>query len=436
MNHNLYAAIERRIAQHALHCAIETPGGLRWSYADLHAHSGRYAAALMQHGARRGDRIAVQVEKSPQAIALYLACLRAGLVFVPLNPAYRRDELTYYLGDAEPSAVVCTGAGVPLLRELSPATAVLSLEADGSGSLAATSQQQSADFTTAVAHQDDLAAILYTSGTTGRSKGAMLTHGNLLSNARTLVELWGFSSGDRLLHALPIFHVHGLFVATHCALIAGAQMNFLAKFDLGQVLAHLPRSSVMMGVPTYYTRLLSEPSFDRKLLRGMRLFVCGSAPLSAETFRAFDERTGHSILERYGMTECGMITSNPLHGERIPGSCGQALPGVEVRVVGAGDVTVPTGEVGNIQVRGPNVLPGYWRMPDKTREEFTADGFFRTGDMGRLDSAGYLTIVGRAKDLIISGGLNVYPKEVEAALEALPGVAEAAVIGLPDADFG
>jgi len=369
---------------------------------------------------------------------LNLACLRAGLVYHPLNTAYQAGELAYFLENAEPAIVVCSGDGKATIESLLPAStrALLTLEADGSGSLADQAADCASDHVVVERSADDLAALLYSSGTTGRPKGIMLTHQNLASNASTLVEAWGFTESDRLLHALPIFHVHGLFVGLGCVLMSGASMVWLDKFDIDQVLAALPHCTVMMGVPTYYTRLLASTAFDRDLCAAIRLFVSGSAPLLAETFEAFQQRTGHAILERYGMSETGMNTSNPLDGERKAGTVGPPLPGVEARVVDAEGHSLPAGETGDLQVRGPNVFPGYWRMPEKTAEDFTEDGFFNTGDLGQIDEAGYVSIVGRAKDMIISGGLNIYPKEIEILLDDLPGIGESAVIGVPHPDFG
>jgi malonyl-CoA/methylmalonyl-CoA synthetase len=419
---------------------LATPEGRRLTYGDVWGLAGRFANALSANGVRRGDRVAAQTEKSPDALLLYLGCIRAGAVYLPLNPAYTAAEVGYFLRDAEPKAFVCDPARQAELAAVARDAGVLSLEtmdAGGGGSLAAAASASSHDFEDAKVGDDDLAALLYTSGTTGRSKGAMLTHRNLASNAVALADAWGFTAADALLHALPIFHTHGLFVATNTVLAAGASMLFLPRFDADAVLRALPAATVMMGVPTYYSRLLARPDFAAETARHMRLFISGSAPLSAETHREFERRTGQAILERYGMTETGMNTSNPLLGERRAGTVGFPLPGVELRIVeretGA---AVAKGEVGVIEVRGPNVFAGYWRNPEKTREEFRADGFFITGDMARFDGDGYVEIVGRARDLIISGGLNVYPAEVEAALDALPGVAESAVIGLPHADFG
>ncbi|MEW5879087.1 MAG: malonyl-CoA synthase [Pseudomonadota bacterium] len=456
-NENLYALIESRLPRDLSAPCIETHDGLVYSWRDMHFASARLAGWLASLDLPRdadgsAARIVVQVEKSPEALMLYLAALRAGLIYVPLNTAYQRAELEYFLNDARPAVVVCTPSRAPEIEPLARAAGVrhvLTLGERRDGTLLAAAAPFGDSFATARREADDLAVIVYTSGTTGRSKGAMLTHGNLASNALVLDEFWGFKEEretgghDVLLHALPLFHVHGLFVASHAALLAGATMLFLPKFDVRQVLERLPRSTVFMGVPTYYTRLLAEPSFDRHVCRNMRLFISGSAPLLAETFNEFRKRTGHTILERYGMSETIMLVSNPYFGtprDRLAGTVGVPLPGVEVRVVKAGNALCAIGEVGDVQVRGPNVFKGYWRMPEKTREEFTADGWFRTGDVGAFGGPGkpdhYLTLVGRSKDLIISGGYNVYPKEVESFIDEMAGVAESAVIGLPHPDFG
>ncbi len=362
-----------------------------------------------------------------------------GLVYLPLNTGYQRSELDYFFADAQPRVIVCNPEHLGLVATLSRGATILTLDAHG-GELMDRAAKCSAAFETVASKPDDLAAIVYTSGTTGRSKGAMLTHRNLASNALALVETWGFTRGDVLLHALPIYHVHGLFVAIHCVLLSGSHMLWLPKFDAKEVASLLSRATVMMGVPTFYSRLLGERTFTRESCRGIRLFVSGSAPLLAETFDAFRDRTGQAILERYGMTETGMNTSNPLAGARVGGTVGRPLPGVELRVVGDGGATCPPGQIGAVHVRGPNVFAGYWRMPEKTREEFTEEGFFKTGDMGELvpdgPGQGYLRLVGRAKDLIITGGLNVYPKEIEERIDGMEGVVETAVIGVPDPDFG
>lgn len=396
----------------------------------------RMAGAFRQLGVERGDRIAVQVGKSPEALACYGAAVALGAVFLPLNTAYTPDEVGYFLGDATPRVFVCDGVKAGAMAPVAARTdaRLVVLNGDGSGELAdlAAGAPEAAAVTCG---PDDLAAILYTSGTTGRSKGAMLTHRNLLSNAEVLVREWRFTSGDVLLHALPIFHTHGLFVASNVALLSGAAMIWLPGFEAGTVLRHLPQATVMMGVPTFYTRLLDEAGLTRDLVGHMRLFVSGSAPLLAETHEAWEARTGHRILERYGMTETNMNTSNPYEGERRAGTVGFPLPGVEVRIMAEGREAGPDA-VGMIEVRGPNVFAGYWQMPEKTREELRADGWFITGDLGKRDADGYVHIVGRAKDLVITGGYNVYPKEVEMVLDEAPGVAESAVIGVPHPDFG
>ena len=403
------------------------------TYGDLAAQSARYANALGACGVEAGDRVVVQVGKCIEVLYLYLGCLRAGAVFVPANPDYTPAELDHIVHDATPALVVCgaEAASSPGLDGVRVET----LEPSGEGSLPGLAAAAAADFPSRDCADGDLAAILYTSGTTGRPKGAMLTHGNLASNALTLRDCWEFTADDRLLHALPIFHTHGLFVGTNVTLAAGASMLFLPRFNVTEVVEGLAQCSVMMGVPTFYSRLLGHPGFGREALPRMRLFVSGSAPLSAETHRAFERRTGHAILERYGMTETNMNVSNPYHGERRAGTVGFPLPGVEIRITGESGAPVPPGEVGMIEIAGPNVFAGYWNMPEKTAEEFSGR-FFVSGDLGMFDEDGYLHIVGRGKDLIISGGLNVYPAEVEGALDELPGVRESAVIGVPHADFG
>ncbi len=437
MNANLYALFESHFPASAQPCLV-VPAGPAIDYDELAAWSARIAHALVELGCAPGDRVAVQTDKVWQNVPLYLACLRAGLAYLPLNPAYRKDELARLFEDAKPRVAVCSPAMLGVTATLAGNAHVLTLDAQG-GELIDRAQAEPDRFDTVHSQADDLAAVVYTSGTTGRAKGAMLSHRNLASNAAALVAAWGYTRGDVLLHALPVFHVHGLFVAIHCTLLAGARMLWLPRFDAADVVAHLPHCSVMMGVPTYYTRMLADPSLTRERCAGVRLFVSGSAPLLPETFAAFRERTGHAILERYGMTETGMIASNPLDGARVAGTVGRPLAGVDVRLFD-GDAVVLPGKVGQVQVRGPNVFTGYWNLPDRTREEFTPDGWFRTGDVGEwVDGGaadGYLRLVGRAKDLIITGGLNVYPKEVEDRLDRLPGVEESAVIGLPDADFG
>lgn len=450
-NDNLYAVLSAGFGV-ANGTAIETPQR-SYCWREVEEGAARYASQLRTLGLKAGDRVLVQAEKSPESLLLYLGVLRAGMVYVPLNTAYREAEVAYFAEDAQPALLVCGSAQLEEMRALAARAGVahvLTLDADGSGSLARAAQQQPTHFETVARGEGDLAAILYTSGTTGRSKGAMLSHGNLASNARVLHEYWGWRSDDVLLHMLPIFHVHGLFVAAHGALLAGARMIWLPRLDVAQAMQYLPRCTVMMGVPTYYVRLLDEARFDAVLCRNMRLFVSGSAPLLVETFEAFRQRTGHVILERYGMSETVMLTSNPYHAEhgvRIAGTVGRPLPGVSLRVVGGDGAQLPAGSIGHIQVRGPNVFSGYWRMPEKTQEAFTLDGWFDTGDMGCWGAPegqdgelavpdDYVSIVGRSKDLIISGGYNVYPKEVELVMDELPGVLESAVIGVAHRDLG
>jgi malonyl-CoA/methylmalonyl-CoA synthetase len=420
--------------------AIEGPGGSALSYGELFARAARAANALVALGVGPSDRVAVQVDKSPDVVVLYLACLRAGAVLLPLNTAYTPAELSYFLEDAEPALMLCRPAALPQMRDLGrslPAMRVESLGTRRDGSFVDLLEQLPDSFTTVPRGGDDLAAILYTSGTTGRSKGAMLTHDNLLSNARTLCDYWRFTSSDRLIHALPIFHTHGLFVASNVVLLSGASMDFLPKFDPDEVLRRMQRATVMMGVPTFYVRILQHEGLTKEATAGMRLFISGSAPLLAETHRSFFERTGHAILERYGMTETNMNTSNPYEGERIAGTVGFPLPGVELRITDPETGRIlPDGDTGMIEVKGPNVFQGYWRMPEKTAAEFRSDGFFITGDLGRIDAKGYVHIVGRGKDLVISGGYNIYPKEVETEIDQLDGVLESAVIGVAHPDFG
>ena len=439
MNANLYALFESRFPEDRTACCIETHDGLYYSWNDVDRASAKMANLLKGLSLEKGARVAVQVEKSPEALILYLATIRAGYVYLPLNVAYRAAEMAYFIDNAQPEVVVCSPQNFGWISQIAFASGtrhVFTLGDDRTGSLLTRAALQSTSFDTAVSAPDDLAAILYTSGTTGRSKGAMLSHENLSSNALVLQEYWRWQPGDVLLHALPLFHVHGLFVASHGALLNGSKMIFLPRFDTAEVLRCLPRASVFMGVPTYYVRLLSEPSFDKDLCAGMRLFVSGSAPLLMDTFNQFRERTGHTILERYGMSETTMLVSNPYEGDRIGGTVGLPLPGVSVRVVKGDGTTCGVDEVGDIQVKGPNVFRGYWRMPEKTAEEFTQDGYFKTGDVGKFDARGYLSILGRSKDLIISGGYNVYPKEVESFIDEMEGVVESAVIGVPHPDFG
>ncbi len=445
-NENLYALFAERFPDDKSRVVIETEAGREITFAELESTVAQYAGMIRTLGVAPGERVAVQVEKSPEALMLYLACLRAGVIYLPLNSAYREGEIAYFLGDATPKifvhaakdeswvAPICARLNIAHRFTLDPSEAEQGGAAWGKN---AANCPPMLDIVWRSA--SDLAAILYTSGTTGRSKGAMISHRNLVSNALTLHAHWGFAADDVLLHALPLFHVHGLFVAMHTALLNakhGGRILFHTKFDAKAAIAALPRATVFMGVPTMYTRLLSEPTFTAATCTNVRLFVSGSAPLLAETFAEFRERTGHTILERYGMTETGMITSNPLHGARKGGTVGLPLPGVTVRILND-DFKAATGvEIGHIQVQGDNVLPGYWQMPEKNKEEFTADGFFKTGDMGFFDADGYVNIVGRSKDLVISGGFNVYPKEIELLIDELPGVAESAVVGVPHPDFG
>ena len=419
--------------------AIETSDGKRITYGDLIAQSGQIANHLVTQGVKTGDRVAVQVEKSVNALVLYLATVRAGAIFLPLNTAYTLNELEYFITDAEPSLVVCDPSKRDGVAKIAAKVGAMvdTLDPSGKGSLADGAAKQSPEFKTVARDKDDLAAILYTSGTTGRSKGAMLTHDNLASNALTLVDYWRFTANDVLLHALPIYHTHGLFVATNVTLFARAQMIFLEKFDAAQVLSLMPRATALMGVPTFYVRLLQQARLTKDAAKHMRVFISGSAPLLAETHREWQARTGHGILERYGMTETNMNTSNPYDGDRVPGAVGFPLPGVSLRVTDP-DTGKEFGreEIGMIEVKGANVFKGYWRMPEKTKAEFRDDGFFITGDLGKIDERGYVHIVGRGKDLVISGGFNVYPKEVEDEIDAMPGVVESAVIGVPHQDFG
>ncbi len=439
MKGNLYNLFRGRFPESLTRPFIETSAGGQYSYGDLERESACYARFLTGLGLQPGDRVAVQIEKSPAAVFLYLGCLRAGLIYLPLNPAYRTAEIEYYLDDAAPGAVVCRPSDLSGMRELAGPRGlqhIYTLDADGQGTLAEACQSIDGEYDTRDVAPDDTAVLLYTSGTTGRPKGAMITHGNLAANARALHQAWGWRPDDVLLHALPLFHIHGLFVACHCVLLNGTKMILLPKFDVATVIQSLPRATMFMGVPTFYTRLLADPAFSRDVCGHMRLFVSGSAPLLPQTFDEFRQRTGHTILERYGMTETGMNTSNPLDGPRRPGTVGKPLPGVSARIVNDRDQPLPAGEVGQLQVKGTNVFKGYWRQPQKTAEDFTADGYFRTGDLARMDDDGYVTIVGRSKDLIISGGLNIYPKEIENYLDKIDGVRESAVIGAPHPDFG
>ncbi|BEP96505.1 malonyl-CoA synthase [Acidovorax sp. A79] len=456
--HNLFSALRAAFPSDLGRTAVETtaPDGtpLHYSWADLDHASARIANLLASLELPEGSRVAVQVEKSVEAMLLYLATLRAGYVFLPLNTAYQSAEIEYFIGNAEPAVVVCSPGNFGWVSKIAFTLGtqhVFTLGDDRTGSLLERAAHHGDSHTPVQRAADDLAAILYTSGTTGRSKGAMLTHGNLLSNAQVLKEYWGWTAtggpdgrGDVLIHALPIFHVHGLFVAIHGALINGSKMIWFSKFDPKAVLAAMPRATVFMGVPTLYVRLLGEAGLTKEAAKNMRLFVAGSAPLLIETFNEWQQRTGHTILERYGMSETIMLTSNPYAAdarhagqtERRGATVGFPLPGVGLRVVDDANKPLPVGEIGNIQVQGPNVFKGYWRMPEKTAEEFTPDGWFKTGDVGKVDERGYVSIVGRSKDLIISGGYNVYPAEIEGYINDMPGVAESALVGVPHPDFG
>jgi len=450
-NQNLFAALRAAFPADLDRIAVETADAgsptLRYSWRDLDRATAMMANLLQSLDIPDGSRVAVQVEKSVEAMVLYLATLRAGYVFLPLNTAYQSAEIEYFIGNAEPAVVVCTPRNFGWVSKIAFTAGtkhVFTLGDDRTGSLLERAVHCSDRHTPAVKADDDLAAILYTSGTTGRSKGAMLSHGNMRSNAVMLKDYWGWRPGDVLIHALPIFHVHGLFVAIHAALLNGSKMIWLGKFDPRVVIEKMPEATVFMGVPTLYVRMLADPALTREAARHMRLFIAGSAPLLIETFTEWQRRTGHTILERYGMSETIMLTSNPYaadarygnQSERRGGTVGFPLPGVGLRVRGDDGAELPVGEIGGIQVKGPNVFSGYWRMPEKTAEEFTADGWFKTGDVGKVDERGYVTIVGRSKDLIISGGYNVYPAEIEGYINELPGVLESALVGVPHPDFG
>ena len=451
-NQNLFVALRQAFPADLDAVAVETDNGLSYSWRDLDRATAMIANLLQSLDIPKSadgvaPRVAVQVEKSVEAMVLYLATLRAGFVFLPLNTAYQSAEIEYFIGNADPAVVVCSSKNFSWVSQIAFKAGtrhVFTLDDDRTGSLLERAAHCSDQQTPVQRGENDLAAILYTSGTTGRSKGAMLSHGNLLSNAVMLKDYWGWQAGDVLIHALPIFHVHGLFVAIHGALLNGSKMLWHGKFDPRRVIADLLRATVFMGVPTLYVRMLGESTLTQAQAAHMRLFISGSAPLLIETFNEWRERTGHTILERYGMSETIMLTSNPYRadgrfngqGERRGGTVGFPLPGVEVRVRGDDGAAMPAGEIGGIQVAGPNVFSGYWRMPEKTQEEFTDDGFFKTGDVGKQDERGYITIVGRSKDLIISGGYNVYPAEIEGYLNDMSGVAESAVVGVPHPDFG
>ncbi len=437
-DHNLYFHLRSGFAGDDAPCLI-LPDASIITYGQARIRIGQYAAAFKALGLNREDRVTVQAEKSNESLFLYLGVIQAGGTYNPLNTAYTKSELEYFISDAQPHIVVCDPKNEDSTKELAArydVKHVLSLDSSGAGSASYLADKAETTDDIVAVGENDVASIIYTSGTTGRSKGAMLTHNNLTSNAHTLHKYWQFVPGDVLLHALPIYHVHGLFVACHCALLNGSPMYFMARFDLDKVLERLPTSTVMMGVPTFYTRLLRDERFTKQLTANMRLFISGSAPLLAETHVEFEQRTGHRILERYGMTEAGMITSNPYEGERVAGTVGFALPGVKARIADENGEMLKAGEIGVLEIKGPNVFKGYRNMPEKTAEEFRPDGFFITGDIATMDEEGRIAIVGRGKDLIISGGLNIYPKEIESKIDDLASVTESAVIGVPHPDFG
>ncbi len=437
-NSNIYELFQSRFPANEGAVFLEHDRG-NLLYQELETETGQMAGLLKQIGVAKGDRVIVQVDKSAEAVLVYLACVRVGAIFIPLNTAYTAQEVKYFMGDANPHLIICRPQDLDTItgcaQELK-VPHVMTLDGKGTGSLI--DAKRNAPCNTDIEHceDNDIACILYTSGTTGRPKGAMLSHDNLASNAKVLHSYWHWEDGDVLLHALPIFHVHGLFVALHCALLNGSKVIFLSKFTLPAIKENLPRSTVMMGVPTFYVRLLEDPEFSTDMCKNMRLFIAGSAPLLSETFKEFENVSGHKILERYGMTEAGMITSNPYDGDRVPSTVGYPLPGVSARVADDTGSEVQRGEVGILEIKGPNVFQGYWCMPEKTAEEFREDGYFITGDMATMDSEGRISIVGRAKDLVISGGYNIYPKEVEIAIDEMEGVKESAVIGVPHPDFG
>lgn len=433
---NFYALLRNRYQPHLDKPCLTTPDRMELSYRDLDTLSARMAATLRDQGAQPGDRVMVQVEKSPENVALYFGSLRAGLVYVPLNTAYTPNEIEYFLTDAKPTLFICRPEMEETLKPIAKTagvSSVLTLGTVGDGSLSEWSGRHVKEITKR--DVDDLASILYTSGTTGRSKGAMLTHGNLSSNAVALHRLWGFQPGDVLLHALPVFHIHGLFVALHTAMLNGSEILFQPNFNVNQVRKQMRQATIIMGVPTFYSRLLAEPDFGQEDCRHMRLFISGSAPLTTQVWKVFKVRTGHEILERYGMSEAGMIASNPLDGTRTPGTVGFPLPDVDVRITDDDGAVLPSGETGSVEVKGPNVFAGYWGKPEKTAAEFR-DGWFVTGDLGALDAEDRLTLSGRSKDLMIAGGYNIYPKEIELVLDSVPGVKESAVIGVPHPDMG
>lgn len=439
MSHNIYELFATKFADQLSSPFLTVPDGHSYTYGQVDRRSAAMADALTQSGAKPGDRVVVQVDKSADAVALYLACLRAGFIYVPLNTAYTAEEVGFFLGDADPAVFVFKPGRASKLEpvaDIAGVPATFTLSARGSGTLADAASAITPTGIVIERDPDDVACMVYTSGTTGRSKGAMLTHHSIATNAQALHAIWRFQPGDVLLHILPIFHIHGLFVALHCAMLNASEVIFALKFDADETRRLLPRATVMMGVPTHYTRLLGLPEFGAHDCETVRLFTSGSAPMTEAVFHEFIKQTGHVICERYGMTECGIITSNPPEGQRIAGTVGYALPEVDLRVADEKDEPLEPGEIGGVQVRGPHLFPGYWGLEDRTAESMTGDGFFRTGDMGTLSGDGRLTLVGRSTDLIISGGYNVYPKEVELFLENIPGVDETAVVGLEHPDFG
>ena len=439
LSHNIYELFATKFADSLDQPFLNVPDGLTYTYGQLDRRSAAMAAALAEGGARPGDRVVVQVDKSPDAVALYMACLRGGFVYVPLNTAYTPEEVGFFLGDADPAVFVFRAGRASKLKPVADIAGVpksFTLGNKGTGTLAETASEITAMGAIMERGPDDVACMIYTSGTTGRSKGAMLTHRGIATNARALHAIWRFQQGDVLLHTLPIFHIHGLFVALHCAMLNASEVLFHSKFDPEQIRESLPRATVMMGVPTHYSRLLDDPEFGSASCQNIRLFTSGSAPLTETIFNEFTRRTGHTICERYGMTEAGIITSNPPEGQRIAGTVGYALPEVELRITNDRGETLEEGEIGEVQVKGPHVFPGYWGLEEKTAEAFTNDGFFRTGDIGSMGADGRLALAGRSTDMIISGGYNVYPKEVELLLDDQPGVIESAVVGLEHPDFG
>ena len=434
---NLYLTYREGFPQDLKSPFLEYPDGSLITYEELEEQSSQYANGFSDLGLQPGDRVSVQVDKSPEVIFIYLACLRSNLIFHPLNTAYKESELSFFLDDAKPSIFICQKeiyeniSSLGLKKEPQYVFTLLPLEEESIQSIKRKGDHEIVDCS-----EEHTAALLYSSGTTGKPKGIMLTHGNIGSNALALKEAWNFTQEDCLLHALPIYHVHGLFVALGCVFLSGSRVLWMNAFDADEVLKILPKCSVMMGVPTYYTRLLSNPKLNNDTLANIRVFISGSAPLLEDTFNEFRSKTGHYILERYGMTETNIICSNPIAGKRKPGTVGLPLEGQSLRIVDDSLNNFDKDEIGNIQVKGPNVFNGYWNLPDKTKEDFSSDNFFNTGDKGFIDQDGYLTIVGRSKDMIISGGLNVYPKEIESLIDDLDGVGESAVIGLKDNDLG